>query len=250
MDTAAAFRRHGFSASLSFSYETVEGGPHREIDVFAWKQQSFEGIDFRVNLMVECKSSRKNPWVTFSQEMSGPLRATDLAFSALSPKLFPFFIRQLARRRPEVASTALFGPVDRIAHGARSAFSDQDLAYQALMSSVTASLAALSRTANELETDNYPVIELTLPVVVIDNALLDYVLKIDGRHEMIRRDSMIVSAPVPGKLQAVLVHVVTAPALENWVNGVRESMDVILVDCTAELNAVVDRWAGAPLRTK
>ncbi len=162
----------------SESFQDPRGGDVREIDVIASldlnpiqlddKRQIFVRFEF----VIECKSTRKHPWVAFQR--AKPLGLSDLALAFPSSK---GFVRLFARSlfAPNSPELPLRGQPCAI--GVTTALRDKsqvDLAYSAVQA-VEAAATARSRLWDEdtaeLIDENMAVLALCIPIVVTDAPL-------------------------------------------------------------------------------
>jgi len=80
---AHAFQSAGFEVSSSEYYNDPDEGKPREIDVIASMSAFVCGISIQIAFMIECKSSKKKPWVLFCSQ-SSPMREPRVGY--LAPK--------------------------------------------------------------------------------------------------------------------------------------------------------------------
>lgn len=240
--TGAAFREAGLSSFVSYFYGDPEAEKYRQIDVLAWTGIDQNEIEVKISFVVECKASIAHPWVYFVDTPARPYTALTRTNFLLGTPLMPFFMRQIMRRRPDVGRSSLFGPIERLGYGTRTAFAKADIAYQAVMSVLSAAQWQLERTASEAEATDYPIIELVYPVVVFDNALFEYSLESGRAEKLERRPSGIVAWPLPSRSHFAFVHLVAADSLKDWIREAKESFDQLTSDCVPELEEVGKRW--------
>jgi hypothetical protein len=79
MSVASEFYKHGFSVKQSSYYIYPETGKSREIDVMAAKSLFTGNYSAKIRFVVECKASKKKPWVIFSRENEIHPRFTTLS---------------------------------------------------------------------------------------------------------------------------------------------------------------------------
>lgn len=159
----------------------------------------------------------------------------------------PLFLRQVIRRRPEVGRGIVFGALNSLGYGVRAAHANADVAYQALMAVLSAAQWQVKRGIGEAEATDFPTIEFVYPLVVFDNVLLEYSLGDDGAEYLERRPSAVVAWPVPGRSHFALVHLVTASALAEWVQGAKQSFDDLMNDCEPEAELIGKQWREGQL---
>lgn len=91
MRVARAFRTKKFRTTQSEYYIDPENGDSREIDVVASKQYTIDESLVKISVCVECKSTKKHPWVVFTSrdtQLAKPASvvqrpASDLGYSLL-----------------------------------------------------------------------------------------------------------------------------------------------------------------------
>lgn len=178
MEVASMAKAAGFEVSQSDYYLDPDGGDPREIDLVL-SLHNFKGnFSLSYSLFVECKSSRKKPWLLFCTQnelgetptndnqlefidLQSAFIANDLGSSLL---LRSTFNGNVANLYPRLNTEPLLG------YGITQAFAQAgDAPFKAMMSSAK---AALSHTKRMGMLNVYVPIIFSTPVIVIDVPLL------------------------------------------------------------------------------
>jgi len=162
MQTAAAFRKAGFEVTQSNLYSDLDTKKPREIDVFA-ADKDYVGVT-QIAFIVECKSSKK-PWLllTDPEALTGHNRVRSFAFvsqnaitAMIEDPVFDSLMEQCPwfRKENQLAGYSL-----------RSAFSDNDIAYDAASCAAKASLDFVNGAKDYQQRVAFPVIVIASPLV-------------------------------------------------------------------------------------
>jgi hypothetical protein len=161
MQTATAFRRAGFEVTQANLFKDLDTGKSREIDVFA-EHRDYVGVT-QIAFVVECKSSKK-PWLLLCdpEVLTGHNRVQSFAFvnqNALKAMLDAPVFDSLMEECTWFRKDELTG------YSLRTAFSDNDIAYEAASSVAKASLAFVNSGKNYQQRVAFPVIVISSPLV-------------------------------------------------------------------------------------
>jgi len=124
MQVARAFQDEGFSVSTSEYYLDPDENKPREIDVLASLQEVINGVIFQLVYTVECKSSKKNPWVCFCASTS-QTREPSVGFVARHATAQGRDMLRELSCNPDVTTGHMFNLPDRHAYGVTNAFKDR-----------------------------------------------------------------------------------------------------------------------------
>ncbi len=237
MAVAAAFHASGFSVRLSDYYVDPESGKEREIDVTAGRNSepgTDEALLFSVTYRLECKLARAKPWVVFVSEAQPDRMSPALhVISSEATRLCLLNSLGDADVRQRLNGLELFRR-NRIGHGVTQAFTNgPDEPYKAVMSALKAS-AALARRLDEravisgLSRKIY-MGGIVVPVVIIEGTLFECSLGQAGQLEAMEVKSSVIGWKGGSYALGVpLVHVVTRPALDDFVRIAGEAADAFI----------------------
>jgi hypothetical protein len=240
IEAVKSFRRAGLDSVVSYHYRAGLEGPTREIDVFAWRRKVTGDAEVYVSFVVEAKSSAEKPWVLLLDQPDQPPSREIRYHATLGSRYAAMFYRALRRRKSSVADEFLLSTPASLAHGLRTAFSDTDVAYQAVQSAVSAALAQLTE-PHHVDTD-FPVAAFVYPVVLLDAPLIEFWLDDLDQPRVKEVASGTLFWPSPEDGRPVLVEVVTRAALHDWLGSVKASLDALMADCDPELALIAARW--------
>jgi hypothetical protein len=161
MRTASALRKAGFEVTQSSLYTDQETGKVREIDVLAL-DPDYVGVT-RIAFFVECKSSKK-PWVLLCdpEVLTGHNRV--YSFAAVNKNAIramcaePVF-KALMDGCPWFRKDELTG------YSLRSAFSDNDIAYEATIGVAKASMDFVNSAQDYQQSVAFPIIVIASPLI-------------------------------------------------------------------------------------
>jgi hypothetical protein len=215
-------RREGLLVSHAHWYSDPESKKPREIDLVALTAATSEAPKAMVGLafVIECKVSSGKPWVVFSSEPSGMIRANPGVVDLLSRDVLT---TALARR---VIPPAFLQLQSRVGHGIARAYGearsgDSIGPWSAVRGAVSAALGIGG--ANEEQTlqlgEHFYSFDVVVPVVVVEGSLYEYYLS--GGRERIRkvRAIQLLAATHDAKSPA-LVQVVTFSGFRAWLRAV------------------------------
>ena len=233
MTVARAFTKVGFYIIQSEYYDDPETGKPREIDVSASIQKSMDKFMGRVGFCVECKLAKDKPWIIFTsleRQLADPARIVQRVASSLGHVLL-----NRVHKREDIQDLPMFRIPERAGYGLTQAFAAerQDVPYSAVMSAAKAAFAQAKR-ADEAAFMK-PVCEVLFPVVVIDGKLFECYL--DSGGEVITGEictgTLVWRSPVIG-MPHTIVHIVTLPAIDSFVQEARETSVALLKVCESE----------------
>ena len=172
MNVAYEFRNAGFDVQLSHYYSDPENETIREIDVVASYPEYTGCLD--ISFVIECKVSKKKPWLLFSTEH------TLEGFN----RLFAFCINSHSARGALVdkdIETVFKLPWmkkdGRSAYGLTQAFtSGEDMTFKATTSVIKAAIAR----KRELNKQSWKPFVFVFPVIIVDSALYECYLDDKG----------------------------------------------------------------------
>ena len=172
MHVASALRNTGFDVQIAHYYSDPENGTIREIDVVASYPEYTGAMD--VSLVIECKVSKKKPWLLFSAEH------TLEGFN----RLFAFCINSDSARKALVkkdTETVFELPrmkkENRAAYGVTQAFtSGDDLTFKSTTSVLKAAIAR----KRELAKQSWKPFVFVFPTIIVDSLLFECYLDDSG----------------------------------------------------------------------
>jgi hypothetical protein len=243
MEVAQEFREHGFSVGQGSYYYDPDTKEPREIDVVASQADFIDNLQVFLTCFVSCKSSRDKPWVLFTTATS-PQDGNAHLYGMVASRLGMQLIHTLKRPQYEPLPHAL-APRERIAYGVTVAFRARDandIAYEAVMS---AAKAAISRatTVTELEPEE-AIVEIMVPVVLLDGFLFEYYLDGAGEKQLRKTNWGLLSLrnPIPGRNLPTLVHVITKEGLAEFVMSLGELFSHWQVGTKEQHDKLVQSW--------
>lgn len=243
MAVARAFRRAGFRTIQSEYYKDSETGKPREIDVSAFID-SYAGdagnVLMRIHFCVECKLAKDKPWVMFTSAdlvLSDIARVVQRAASDLGHDL----LRTICRRE-DIQNLPAFLLPERPGYGLAQAFAGgQDVPYSAIMGAAKAAIAEVKE-SNSYSPD-FPICEISFPVVVVDGKLFECFLGHAGKViiEEIKAGTILWRSPIVG-MPHTIVQVVTLPAVDDFLKGAKET-SFALFACQREMKNLLKKNA-------
>lgn len=253
MRVAEAFRDAGFTITQSAYFNDPSSGKAREIDVVARKSWDGDNIQWQLILIIECKVSKKQPWVLFTRALE--TNDTGGQFQFYTTRASMLGRQLLARvRRHTAARTEL--PLlefnERPGYGLqratvtvkdeRSKADNRDVPFEAASKVVHAATlhAAAVDTVEYAET---PVGQIVLPMIVIDGHLFD--VHLDDARELVvaPRQSGVLdwNNPVAGTAPT-WVRILTADALDTVAAEARRTAEYLEHGCLDLLAQIDKRW--------
>ena len=173
MKVASELRNAGFNVHLSHYYSDPENETIREIDVVATYPEYTGCLD--ISFVIECKVSKKNPWLLFStaHTLEGFNRLfafcinSDSARGALVGKDVETFIKLPWMKKK-----------GRTAYGITQAFtSGEDMTFKATTSVLTAAIAR----KRKLNKQSWKPFVFVFPIIIVDSALFECYLNDSGK---------------------------------------------------------------------
>ncbi len=172
---AEEFESHGFRVFQGFYTEAEGVHPPREIDVLAEITRHAEDSLIRAGFVVECKVSKKKPWVLFTG--GGGISSAACAAQSIGSELGEVLLWKEAGH-PFVQEAEQFSSGPQTAFGGRQAFSDKrDVLFDAMRKVVGDSVSTAkrhdSRNETHLKAGRLPESALIVfPMIVVDGALI------------------------------------------------------------------------------
>lgn len=170
MSVAKQLREAGFFVRQSEFYKDPNSGDTREIDVLAMAGDVMG--DCIINFLIECKSSRKKPWVFFTANESLKNFNRFLSFGLLSKKAREFLL-DLDTENP-FFDLSWFTKPGRIAYGftqaLRESNDNHDLAYKASMSVANATVSKYLECKNRIDSPKHI---FTFPIMILDAPIFE-----------------------------------------------------------------------------
>lgn len=186
MRVARLFRAQGFRIVQSEFYEDTETGTQRETDLTARIDYKFDGVNARIEFVVECKSTPDKPWILFTggRGLANLARVAQRAASKLGTKA----LMRLCQRK-DIQDLPQFQMHKHSAYGLTQAFTTgNDITYAAA-TSVSKATAAVIKEADMYTSFGYPLCLIVFPLIVIDAELVETYLKDHGEVAVNRIDS-------------------------------------------------------------
>jgi hypothetical protein len=225
MMVALSMKKAGFSVKIADVYEDYETHQQREIDITAVQYSSPNNPSLlQVGCRIECKHSRKNPWIIFvSQAQPEHFLPLELLCSSAS-RIFLIELFKKAEIR-ERLSKSLFWMNGYLGHGLTQAFKKQeDMANAAIYSCIKSSIDLVSQFDKDEMILSAPKINLCsiiFPVIVIDSQLFECF--ITEKEEILLNEVKVSSLIWRGKNpinSTAIIRIVTKPYLETFVNEI------------------------------
>lgn len=249
---ARAFTGRGFTVTPSH-YVEVERRP-REIDVLAVKSTSVLADRLNFKMFVECKWSKKNPWVVFASEAAAQRpwsRLDGIPANPIGEALLWLF-----EGPPDVFGYPPFVAAGTQAHAGRQTLTDRrpdgpDAFYSAMQSVTVIAHAGVYGPVGPL-VDPLSDVSFAFPLVVIDAPLFEATLSEDSGELRIRPISRARVNWRGARADAVShVDIVTAPALDAFVAecaaGLDEAAKYLLI-AHSEVREALRRGSLDPIR--
>ena len=171
MFVAKKFRELGFKTTQSEYFIDPESGDNREIDVVASKQKDIGELLVRVTICIECKSTKKHPWVIFT---SRDTRLANPATVVQRPATYlgKIFLHKVAHN-PNAHRLSIFQLDERNGYSLTEAFTTgKDNAYASCVS-VAKCAKALVDNSEEASRNQGPICSIILPLIIIDGKLFE-----------------------------------------------------------------------------
>ncbi len=231
-------RDAGWEVEHGKLYQDPVTGKTREIDIYAKVSggSSKPSAAITVALAVECKSSIDKPWLIFSTKHINPL-AYDSS-QRVSGTLAGYAILDASIHSD--VPLALFENGPSIGHGMTRAFRDKGGGdpsgpYAAAQSAVTAATALDIRNEQFCEgiAPSISVIEIVIPITVVEGQLFKFHLSDDGRELLDEVSQMVVSIPHPVIPENVVYPLITTadvwPELaQDLAKGAHELANILI----------------------
>lgn len=175
MFVASVFRKRGFQVTQSVMYLDKETKLSREIDIVAYKTFQIDGYYLHFAAVIECKSTKTKPWLSFIVNSPSEIELPPWSYNATrhGEKL----LTRLLKDQTKV--NALFPKsISRHGYSLIQAFRNSDnidTTYKAIQSLDKALYFLINKVGNR-----YGNIAFYFPMVVIDNSLFEIELENDG----------------------------------------------------------------------
>jgi len=221
---AKIIQENGYDVTQSLNYEDPEVGGLREIDIIGFKYKNVGNVWFTFSMVVECKSSKKYPWIMFASKdkflydaslykgryasNNGQLLINKLKKQNLLEELNFFKINELRG----------FNLIRALTNGGK------DAAYTAIKSVTKASEALVLRSNNSFDA----ICRIYFPVIVIDNRLFECYL--DDNSEMKLKEtghSQLILSQAKNANKWQIIDVVTEDYFTKWIQLLNESIEEI-----------------------
>ncbi len=246
MRVARAFQVAGARVIQSEYYSDVSTKEFREIDIVAHWQDRLGDTLIRVTFVIECKSSKDKPWVLFvspDARLASPARVAQRAASRLGRRT----LSKIASEH-SVQNLPIFRLPDAPGYSITQAFtSGKDLCYSAASSVANASLAQ----ANEADVYQSRLgrtfhLEIIFPVLVTEARLFMAALQEDSSVKLTEQSSGVLlwRNPIVG-MPHTIIHVISLPALAEFVAGARESAEKFITLCDSDYRKPIEEAKAA-----
>ncbi|MCB9780532.1 MAG: hypothetical protein H6742_18340 [Alphaproteobacteria bacterium] len=261
---AAALKRAGLLTIQGMHVADPESGKPRETDVLGLRERKHGALKLQVVANIECKSSRKHPWLIFTHRTSKAdrvlPRAAMLASRPAEAALFCHGEGFSTDRVLQYSPMLTFGP--RLGFGGRQAFFDgnQDQFYGAIRGVMSSSAGWVnSSNGNEgAQAESKALIKgpltVVVPVMVVDCELFSATWCEDSEQVRIEREQWLPIRWSGARDDALfrMAWVVEAGALDEWLPHLINGMDDILATLsigTERLLQCRGRRSLGPLRS-
>ena len=222
MKVARSFQGAGFSVSSSEYYLDPDEGKPREIDVIASMETTISGVSFQMAFAVECKSSKKSPWVCFQSRRKQQCEPS-VGFLARHATIQGRNLLMEISCSPDITTGRLFNLPDDYAYGVTNVFKKGvDLSYQAIVGARKAAHALITHYDRIQKLPN-PVhtVCIAFPLVVVDTPIFKCALGEAGDIEMSKVASQTILRTGFDTYYSI-VEIVDASALEAFIESKAE----------------------------
>jgi hypothetical protein len=248
MEVAQDFRAAGFTVAQSTYYSDPETGEAREIDVTAFNVERVADFDVRLTCFVECKLSANKPWVMFTSRRDFGDAHFDF-FSQIASQLGTYCLSLLYEQKYFSLPLALRSR-DRLGYGVTQGLREKqeklDVAYPALMQAAKAAVARAAAIHSRFEVEPTPetVVEVAVPVVVIDAPLFEYYLESDLTKTLrtFHWGELSFGNPIGDRGEPTLVHIVTKQGLPEFVEAMKQLSHALQATALENAEALRSRW--------
>lgn len=264
MRVAQQFRRERFSTVQSAYYVDAETRELRETDVLASLAFSLaSSVLLLVHVVVECKHvQREKPWVGLSASNQN---VEDFQVFPRLASTGGLLLLNLIESKDGVRALPLFQMPKTVAYGLVEAFSKSreswgsqkgagkrtqsrkdkpDPAYSAIRQVLSSARSRTSWFSKDLAGD-LTIVEIVLPLVVIDGPLFEAELSENGQLDIHPRDSLLLALNtfgVGGKLgesvPVTFINIIKEAGTSSFAADVRTSLKWIRDNCAAEFEVV------------
>jgi hypothetical protein len=221
--SAHAFMTAGFQVQQSSYFEDPESGDAREIDIVAEDPDPTYLGALRILFVVECKASKKGPWVLFTSSESMTLGNRLMNFAVLSEGGFDAVGANIDQMMARVGWFAKDN--DKVAYAFRQAYA-KDGTDPAFAASISVAKACKAATARAIEKP--PSALIVFPLIVVDAPLVVCALDDGGRVELREIDEFeYVFHGLRDQRMAPCIRVVTRERVEGFAEDARAQAGII-----------------------
>ncbi len=219
LSAGRALRDSGWKVEHGRSYEDPQMGKVRELDIYAHVSAGSPEppAAVTVSLAIQCKSAREHPWVVFSSESKELLPP---AMARVCGTLAPSAILTAGAKTETEFALLQGGP--RVAHRISKALvkdrgSDASGPYATALSAVSAATALSFENERFVEryAPQHGIIELSIPVVLVDGILFEFYLNDDGSDILSEIDQILLAVPEPLRGRSVVYCLVASASTWN-----------------------------------
>ena len=221
MRVATSFRKCGFEVIQSHFYPDPESNNYREIDVVATAPEYTGVVD--VSFMIECKTSKKKPWILFTSEHV--LEGWNILFS--------YCISSNSARKiliekgiETIIKLPWMTKGGRVAYGLTQAFTTgEDVTYKA---STNVLKAAISR-KRILSERSYSSLLFIFPAIVVDGKIFECFIDKNGEISIQEFHRGFYFFPLKiAEEFGTCIHILTADKLDEFVKQAKNVADTLL----------------------
>lgn len=228
MKVARNFQGAGFSVSSSEYYIDPDEGKPREIDVIASMETTISGVSFQLAFTVECKSSKKSPWVCFRAGRKQQ-RDPSVGFLARHATIQGRVLLVEISSNPDITTERMFHLPNNYAYGVTNVLKKSvDLPYQAIVGAQKASHSLIAH-YDRIQKHPNPVhtVCIAFPLVVVDTPIFNCELGDAGDIKLTKAGSQTILHTGFDTYYSV-VEIVDASALEEFIESKAELMSNFL----------------------
>lgn len=220
MAVAQAFKRSMEFVVQSDFYLDPDENKYREIDVVAIKSAHVNNQQLQIIFPIECKQSKKYPWVVFKSE-TFPLNLQFTLSQRIGTPKATQFLKAHANDK-DIEYLDFFSVPGRTAYGITQALSKgKDVPYTAIMSAIKYSVAHENKITSIQKGIKPNLHALLFPIVVIEGRLFESFLDYNGNMKVTEIDhaNLYWRNPVAGQPYSI-VRISTLKDLSNLVSAV------------------------------
>lgn len=237
MRVARSFMRAGFGVIQSAYYSTPDTAIQREVDVIAYRDFSSNDRLVRVEFVIECKSSKKKPWLLFSGNQRGladPARVVQRIGTTRGLRLL-----DLVCQRADVQQLALFSLFPPIAYSATQALTSGNDVVYAAATAVGNAASGLAMETDAAHHQGRSIIKLLFPVVTVDGQLFSCHLDEKSDLQLIKQShGTLLWRNRLGRMPHTIIHILTEESVQQFADQMRKSIDEFFKLITPEIEHV------------